>query len=164
MAQKVATLEFWGPVYSSSTSFFLAVDQGLTTINGIKLSIVISDIVYHILTDLNYVRSRTTLGCHSLWISNNGCIYLCYHEIVLPFFWTKILVNFRKACGWKHQTGILLQKGYHLDVWSLDVARAAQEDTSIVHSLTRTYRTPLTKRTKNQQPTVGHTKNLKVKS
>ena len=30
---------------------------------------------------------------------------------------------------------ILLQKEYQNDVWSLDVARAAQEDTSIVHSL-----------------------------
>ena len=30
----------------------MTVDQGLTTINGIKLSIVISDIVYHILKDL----------------------------------------------------------------------------------------------------------------
>ena len=40
--------------------------------------------------------------------------------------------------SWNHmwlKIRLLLQKEYQNDVWSLDVAHAAQEDTSIVHSL-----------------------------
>ena len=65
---QVASLEFGGPVFSSFRLSFLAFDQGLTIVNGIKLSIVISDIVYHILKDLTMYIARSSTTVH-IWLT-----------------------------------------------------------------------------------------------
>ena len=89
----------------------MAVDQGLTTINGIKLSIVISDIVYHILKDLTmYVVVCTTVQI--------GLIFIWSLDLTKSFYQTISIILFSspRSLEWRGLITEMLEYYFRKDI------------------------------------------------